>query len=173
MALPGFERDIVPSMKVSSDIPADFRLRLAKHGSDARVVTVVGQIDAPGGLELANFLIAQLEVARVVIVDLDGVQLLGSVGLSALFEANELAAHQGRALPLVCHSGIANWALEASGLWEYFTFADSVPDAVQNLCRMPDVIDVGVARRLHRRRNRRSRQRAATVARRAAASSGH
>jgi anti-anti-sigma factor len=160
-------------MKVSSDIPADFDLRLAKHGSDARVVTVVGQIDAPGGLELANFLIAQLEVARIVIVDLDGVQLLGSVGLSALFEANELAAQQGRALPLVCHSGIANWALEASGLWEYFTFADNVPDAVQNLCRMPDVIDVGVARRLHRRRSRCSRERAATVARRAAASSGH
>lgn len=160
-------------MKVSSDISTVLGLRVTKHGSDFRVVTVVGQIDTPGGLELANFLIAQLDVARVVIVDLDGVQLLGSAGLSALFEANELAAEQGRALPLVCHSRIANWVLEASGLWEYFTFADSVPDAVQELSRVPGVIGVGVARRLHRRRSRGPRQRAGAVARHAAASSGH
>jgi anti-sigma B factor antagonist len=172
VALLSFSQDIVPSMKVSSDIPADLALRVTKHGSDARVVTVVGQIDAPGGLELANFLIAQLQAARVVIVDLDGVQLIGSAGLSALFEANELAAQQGRALPLVCHSGVANWALEGSGLWEYFTFADSGPDAVQKLSRVPGVVDVGVARRLHRRRSRRSRRRAGAVARRAAALSG-
>lgn len=157
-------------MKLSSDIPADFGLRVARHGSGARVVTVVGQIDAVGGLELADLLIAQLEVARVVIVELDGVQLLGSVGLSALFEANELAAREGRALPLVCHSGIASRALAGSGLWEYFTFADSVPDAVQTLSRVPGVIDVGVARRLRRRRRRRSRQHAGAVARRAGVS---
>jgi anti-sigma B factor antagonist len=172
VALPCYAHCIVPSMKVSSDFPADFGLQVTKHGSDARVVTVVGQIDAPAGLKLANFLIAQLAVARVVIVDLDGVQLLGSAGLSALFEANELASQQGRALPLIGHSGIVNWALEAAGLRECFTFADSVPDAVKNSPRRPGVIDVGVSRRLHQRR-RRSRQRASTVTRRAAVSSGH
>ncbi len=147
------------NMTVSGDFPVDFGLQVAKHGSDARVVTVVGQIDAQAGLELANSLVAQLAATRVVIVDLDGVQLLGSAGLSALFDANELAAKQGRVLSLVCHSVIANLALEAAGLWEYFTFADSVPDAVKNPPRTPGVIDVGVARRLHRRRSRRSPQR--------------
>lgn len=165
-------RDIVPGMTASSGFPTDFGLRVAKHGLDARVVTVVGQVDSPAGLELAHSLIAQLAVAGVVIVDLDGVQLLGSAGLSALFEANELATGQGRVLRLVCHSRIATWALEAAGLRECFTFADSVQEALKDSLHMSDVIEVGVARRLYRRRSRRSLQRDSTVARRAATSRG-
>jgi anti-sigma B factor antagonist len=65
-------------------------------------------------------------------VDLDGVEFLGSAGLSALFEANELAARERCALRLVCHSRIANRALEATELREHFTFAETVPDALQN-----------------------------------------
>lgn len=157
--------DIVPSMTMSDDFPAGLGLQVAKLGSGARVVTVVGRIDTPAGLELADFLIAQLAVARVVVVDLDGVQLLGSAGLSALFEAHELAAQQGHALRLVCRSRIPNWALEAAGLRECFTFADNVLAAVKNPPRRSDVLEVGAGtRRLHRRR--RSRQRYTTIARR-------
>jgi anti-anti-sigma factor len=94
------------------------------------VVTVVGQIDTPTALELATSLIAQMTAARVVVVDLDAVRFLGSAGLSALFEANELATQQDHALRLVCNSRIANWALAAAGLRDCFTFADSVPDAL-------------------------------------------
>jgi hypothetical protein len=52
-------------------------------------------------------------------------------GLSALFEANELATEQDRALRLVCHSRIVNRALEATELCECFTFADTVSDALK------------------------------------------
>jgi anti-anti-sigma factor len=69
----------------------------------------------------------------MVVVDLDGVQFLASVGITVLFEANELAAQEDRALRLVYNSQIANLALEATGLREYFTVADSVPDALKNL----------------------------------------
>jgi anti-sigma B factor antagonist len=162
----GHLRDSVPGMKSCSGFTVDIGLRVAKHGPGTRVVTVVGQIDGPTGLELANSLIAQLAMASVVIVDLDGVQLLGSSGLSALFEANDRAAQQGRALRLVCHSRIAMCALEAAGLRECFTFADSVPDAVKNSPRRSDVVEVGVARRLYRRRSRRSLPRDSRFARR-------
>ncbi len=149
------------------DSSSGIGLRVANLGSGVRIVTVVGQIDTPAGLELADALIAQLAVARVVIVDLDGVQLLGSAGLSALFEAHELAVQQGRALRLVCRSRIANWALEAAGLRECFTFSDNVPAAVENPPQRSDVLDVGPAmRRVYRRRNSRSRQRDTTIARR-------
>jgi anti-anti-sigma factor len=121
---------IVRSMNVSSDFPPDIGVRVAEHGLDARVVTVVGQIDTPTALELATSLIAQMTAARVVVVDLDAVRFLGSAGLSALFEANELATQQDHALRLVCNSRIANWALAAAGLRDCFTFADSVPDAL-------------------------------------------
>ena len=114
---------------LSSDI---LGLEVAEHGPDARVVTVVGEIDALAAPELAAFLTAQLVVAPVVVVDLDGVRFMGSAGLSVLFEANELATREERDLRLVCNSQTANWALNVTGLREQFTFADNVPDALKN-----------------------------------------
>ena len=118
---------------MSSDVPTDImELELAEHGPDARVVTAVGEIDTLSALELAAFLITQLAAARVVVVDLDSVRLLGSAGLVVLFEANELATQQDCALRLVCNSPIANRALETTGLREHFTFAANVADALKN-----------------------------------------
>jgi anti-sigma B factor antagonist len=120
---------------VSSDFPADILdLQVAEYGPDARVVTVVGEIDALSAPELADCLTAQLTVAQVVVVNLDGVQFLASVGISVLFEANELATQEDRALRLVYNSQTANLALEVTGLREYFTVADSVPDALRGCC---------------------------------------
>ncbi len=117
---------------VDSDFPTDIiGLQVAEHGPDARVVTVTGEIDTLTAPKLASFLNTQLSAARVVVVDLDGVEFLGSAGLSALFEANELASREDRALRLVCHSRIANRALEATELREQFIFADTVPDALK------------------------------------------
>lgn len=117
-------------MNVSSDVPVDIDLQVTEHQPDVRVVTVAGQIDARTALELSAFLIAQLTVSRVVILDLDGVSFLGPSGLSALFEANELAIQQDHVLLLVCNSRFANRALAAAGLREYFIFSSSVYDAV-------------------------------------------
>lgn len=159
---------ILPSMNVSSDFPSGIGVRVAEHGLDARVVTVVGQIDTPTALELATSLIAQLTVARVVVVDLDGVMFLGSAGLSALFEADELATQQDHSLRLVCNSRRANWALAAAGLRDCFTFADSVPDALKGSRSMQGAFEAGVARRHHRNRSRRSPLRNSGVVRCAA-----
>ncbi|MGH3694303.1 MAG: STAS domain-containing protein [Pseudonocardiaceae bacterium] len=109
---------------LSSDI---LDLQVAKYGPDARVVTAAGEIDALAAPELAAFLTAQLVVARVVVVNLDGVRFLSSAGLRALFETNEFATREDRDLRLVCHSQTANWALETTGLREHFTFVDNVP----------------------------------------------
>jgi anti-sigma B factor antagonist len=118
---------------VTSDFTADIMgLQVTEHGSDVRVVTVVGEIDALTAPELATFLTAQLATAQLVVVDLDGVRFLGSAGLSALFDANELASREDRALRLVCNSRIANRALEATELKEHFIFAANVPEALQN-----------------------------------------
>ena len=120
------------AVRVDSDFPADIMgLRVAEHGVDARVVTVTGEVDTLTAPKLTLFLNEQLSAARVVVVDLDGVEFLGSAGLSALFEVNELATEQHRVLRLVCHSRIVNRALEATKLRERFTFADTVPDALK------------------------------------------
>ena len=143
---------IVRPMSVSSDAPADINLRAVQHSPDARVVTVVGEVDTRAALALANFLVAQLAAARVVVVNLDGVSLLGPAGLSALFEASELASRQHRALRVVCNSSTANWALAAAGLRDYFTFADTVPGAVKNPTCRHGGGDVALARRRYRSR---------------------
>jgi len=67
-----------------------------------------------------------------VVVNLDGVRFLTSAGLRALSKTNEFAIRENRDLRLVCHSRIANRALEATELRDHFTFADTVPDALQN-----------------------------------------
>ena len=108
-------------------------LQVAEHGADARVITVVGEVDTLTAPELAAFLAAQLGAARLVVVDLDGVQFLGSAGLSVLVEANELASRQDGDLRLVGSSRIVNRALEVTGLRQQFTFVDTVPEALKDL----------------------------------------
>ena len=51
------------------------------------MVTVSGEIDTLTAPTLARCLTEQLSAAGVVVVDLDGVEFLGSAGLSVLFEA--------------------------------------------------------------------------------------
>lgn len=107
-------------------------LQVAEHGPDARVVTVMGEVDALTAPELAAFLTAQLVAVQVVVVDLDDVRFLDSAGLSVLFEVSELATRDDRDLRLVCDSRSAALALEVTGLREYFTFAETVPAALDN-----------------------------------------
>ena len=122
------------TLSIAGPLTSDLlSLEVAEHGPDARVVTVVGEIDALTAPELATFLTAQVVAAQAVVVDLDGVRFMGSAGLSVLFEASELAHREDRDLRLVCNSQTANWALEATGLRKQFTFADSVADALQHV----------------------------------------
>jgi anti-sigma B factor antagonist len=124
-------RNTVRSVSSGFSVDIDIMdLQVTDHGPDARVVTVTGEIDVVTAPDLADCLTAQLAGSRVVVVDLDGVRFLGSAGVAVLFEANELATHQGRDLQLVSHSRTANLALQVTGLGTCFTFAESVPDAL-------------------------------------------
>jgi anti-anti-sigma factor len=107
-------------------------LQVAEHGLDARVVTVGGEVDALTAPELAAVVTAELAAAPLVVVDLDGVQFLGSVGLSVLVQANELATREDRHLRLVCHSRMINRVLDATGLRDQFSYADTVSEALNN-----------------------------------------
>jgi anti-sigma B factor antagonist len=118
---------------VASEFAEFLGLTVAEHGPDARVVTVVGEVDTLTAPELATVLTAQLIAARLVVVDLDGVQFFGSAGLSVLFEANEFATEKDRVLRLVCHSQIVDRVLETTGLWQQFTLAENVRDALTDL----------------------------------------
>ncbi|HET9118193.1 MAG TPA: anti-sigma factor antagonist [Pseudonocardiaceae bacterium] len=116
---------------LSSDI---LSLEVTEYPSGARVITVLGEIDGLTAPELNAFLTEQLIAGRVVVVNLDGVRFMGSAGLAVLFEAHQLALREGLDLRLVCNSQTVDWALDATGLREHFTIADTVQDALSNSC---------------------------------------
>lgn len=120
-------RSVSSGFSVNIDI---MDLQVTDYGPDACVVTVTGEIDVVTAPDLADCLTAQLAGSQVVVVDLDGVRFLGSAGVAALFEANELATRRDRDLQLVSHSRTANLALQVTGLSTCFTFAESVPAAL-------------------------------------------
>lgn len=108
-------------------------LQVTEHGTDARVVTVGGEIDALTAPELGALLTAQLAAASLVVVDLERVRFLGSAGLSVLFAANELATRENCCLWLVFHHrGMVNRALEVTGLREQYNVAETVSAALIN-----------------------------------------
>jgi anti-sigma B factor antagonist len=114
---------------LSSDV---LNLQVTEHGTDARVVTVGGEIDALTAPELDALLTAQLAAASLV-VDLERVRFLGSAGLSVLFAANELATRENRYLWLVFpQRGMVNRALEVTDLGERFNVAETVSAALIN-----------------------------------------
>jgi hypothetical protein len=76
---------------------------------------------------LVALVTAQLIETPVVVVNLDGARFLLSGSLRALAEANEFAAREDRALYLVRSTQTVNWALDATGLREHFTFTANVP----------------------------------------------
>jgi anti-sigma B factor antagonist len=118
---------------VSSSFPAPIiGLQVTDYGPDVRVVTVTGEVDALSAPTLEACLSAQLAVARIVVVDLDGLEFLASAGLRVLFEVNELALERDRRLRFVCNCPIANLALERTGLRHHLTFVDNVLDALGN-----------------------------------------
>ncbi|HZS20484.1 MAG TPA: STAS domain-containing protein [Pseudonocardiaceae bacterium] len=118
---------------MSSHFPVPLvALQVADHGPDARVVTVTGEVDALTAPTLAACISAQLAIARVVVVDLNGLKFLSSAGLRVLFEANELAIDRDCRLWFVCNCPVANLALETTGLRQHLSFADDVASALGN-----------------------------------------
>jgi anti-anti-sigma factor len=118
---------------VSTDFPIFLvGLQVNDYGPDARVVAVTGEVDALSSPMLAACLSAQLAVAQIVVVDLDGLKFLSSAGLRVLFEANELAIELNRHLWFVCNCPVANLALETTGLRQHLPFAENVLDALSN-----------------------------------------
>ncbi|GAB3586857.1 hypothetical protein GCM10027445_66230 [Amycolatopsis endophytica] len=100
---------------------------------DAVVVTVTGGVD----LCSAPALISELDQARgaaraprPVVVDLSGVDFLGSAGLSVLVEAEQRCAEGGTPLRLVASSRVVLRALEAADLRQVFTVSESVDRAL-------------------------------------------
>ena len=106
------------------------RFDVVRHGDDATVVHVVGEIDTLTAPVLRAQLDEHLPVVPLVVLDLSDVTFLGSAGLAVLVAAKDAADARSHTLRLVCGSRIVVRALEATGLLTLFDVADGVPEAL-------------------------------------------
>ena len=108
------------------------RFDVVRHGDDATVVHVVGEIDTLTAPVLRAQLDEHLPVVPLLVLDLSDVTFLGSAGLAVLVAAKDAADARSHTLRLVCGSRIVVRALEATGLLTLFDVADGVPEALSS-----------------------------------------
>lgn len=111
----------------TTDAPFDDVITLSTSaGADGTVtVSVVGEVDTFTAPVLRAGLDTQLEQAPTdLVIDLCGVQFLGSAGLAVLVETQKSARSRNVGLTLVASTRAVTRPLEVTGLIDLFTIVD-------------------------------------------------
>jgi anti-sigma B factor antagonist len=110
-----------------TEAPFDDVITLSTSTDEAGVVTVtvVGEVDTFTAPVLRSTLDSQLEQQpRELVIDLSGVQFLGSAGLAVLVETQKSARAREVSLRLTATTRAVTRPLEVTGLIDLFTIAD-------------------------------------------------
>ena len=111
----------------SNDAPFDDVITLSTSTDDdgTVTVTVVGEVDTFTAPVLRASLDTQLEQQpTALVIDLCGVQVLGSAGLAVLVETQKSARSRDVGLRLVANTRAVTRPLEVTGLIDLFTIAE-------------------------------------------------
>src|SRR4051812_4113703 len=140
---PGNCRREEPLSVTTSDLPAEGQPDVSTEGTEAPfddvitlststgedgvvTVTVVGEVDTFTAPVLRSTLDGQLEQQpRELVIDLSGVQFLGSAGLAVLVETQKSSRAREVSLRLIATTRAVTRPLEVTGLIDLFTIADS------------------------------------------------
>ncbi|MGI8815644.1 MAG: STAS domain-containing protein [Pseudonocardia sp.] len=107
------------------------RIQLEEPASDTALLRVSGEIDMLTSPILRQGIAEQLSDDRMrLLVDLNGVDFLGTSGLAALVEARSSAAEHAIELWLVCTNRQVLRPLEIAGLTSLFRIAGTVAEAL-------------------------------------------
>jgi len=127
----------------TSDLPAAGQSDVSAEGTEAPfddvitlststdedgvvTVTVVGEVDTFTAPVLRSTLDSQLEQQpKELVIDLSGVQFLGSAGLAVLVETQKSSRARDVALSLIATTRAVTRPLEVTGLIDLFTIADN------------------------------------------------
>ena len=126
----------------TSDLPAEGQPDMSGEGTEAPfddvitlststdedgvvTVTVVGEVDTFTAPVLRSSLDSQLEgQPKELVIDLCGVQFLGSAGLAVLVETQKAARAKEVGLKLIASTRAVTRPLEVTGLIDLFTIVD-------------------------------------------------
>ncbi|RBY83094.1 STAS domain-containing protein [Blastococcus sp. TF02A-30] len=110
-----------------TEAPFDDVITLSTSEEDGVVtVTVVGEVDTFTAPVLRSTLDSQLEQSpRELVIDLSGVQFLGSAGLAVLVETQKSARAKEVGLRLIATTRAVTRPLEVTELIDLFTIADA------------------------------------------------
>ncbi|SDP34921.1 anti-sigma B factor antagonist [Klenkia soli] len=111
----------------TADAPFDdvITLSTSTDADGAVTVTVVGEVDTFTAPVLRASLDTQLELQpEELVIDLCGVQFLGSAGLAVLVETQKSARAREVGLKLVASTRAVTRPLEVTGLIDLFTIVD-------------------------------------------------
>ena len=109
-----------------TEAPFDDVITLSTSSEDGVVtVTVVGEVDTFTAPVLRSSLDTQLEQQpKALVIDLSGVQFLGSAGLAVLVETQKSARSRDVDLRLIATTRAVTRPLEVTGLIDLFTIVD-------------------------------------------------
>jgi anti-anti-sigma factor len=79
----------------------------ARWGPSASVITVRGELDAANADELANYVQRCLSYSRWLILDLRGLEFIGTAGFSALHRINVVCSGEGAEWTMVPSHAVA------------------------------------------------------------------
>ncbi|MGY1744400.1 STAS domain-containing protein [Blastococcus sp. SYSU D00695] len=123
--LPAEGQSDVPTEGTEAPFDDVITLSTATGEDGVVTVTVVGEVDTFTAPVLRSSLDTQLEQQpRELVIDLSGVQFLGSAGLAVLVETQKSARSRDVELRLVATTRAVTRPLEVTGLIDLFTIVD-------------------------------------------------
>lgn len=126
----------LPAPQPAEQAGPALRFERSRHPSGAPVLQVVGAVDDATAADLRVELGAWSDegpgpagdLGGDLVVDLSGVQFLGTAGLTALLEARDMVAAEGGRLRVLCgRSRPARRALQVTGAMNLIEVLDRVP----------------------------------------------
>ena len=120
---------LLPVPEAAEQLVPVLRFERSRQPSGATVLHAVGAIDDDTSADLWVELGVWSEESSDLVLDLSGVDFLGTAGLTSLLAARDMIGAEGKRLRVTCGgSRPARRALQVTGAMELFDVVDRIPE---------------------------------------------
>ncbi|MFC4001382.1 STAS domain-containing protein [Prauserella oleivorans] len=111
------------------------RIDAERRSDEVVLARVTGEVDLLSAPDLRKWVREEVATPTKLVLDLDGVDFLGSAGLSVLAELAEKSAHNHLNWAVVASNRVVLRPLEATGLANQMPVYSSVDEAIKGLTK--------------------------------------